>query len=109
MKTNFKTSLKKNDVVIVNAGKDKGKQGRILRMLPMKQSVLVENVNMVKRHTKQDQKNEGGIIEKEAPIHISNVMYYDAVTGKGVRIAHKVLEDGRKVRCAAGTGEVLDK
>ncbi|MBF0456184.1 MAG: 50S ribosomal protein L24 [Magnetococcales bacterium] len=109
MNKNFKTSLKKGDTVIVRTGKDKGKQGRILKMLPKKSSVLVENVNMMKRHTKQDQKNEGGIVEKEAPIHISNVMFYETVSGKGVRISHKVLEDGRKVRSAAGSGEVLDK
>ncbi|MBF0194297.1 MAG: 50S ribosomal protein L24 [Magnetococcales bacterium] len=109
MNTEFKTSLKKGDTVIVTTGKDKGKQGRILQMLPKKNAVLVENVNMMKKHTKQDQKNEGGIIEKEAPLHISNVMYYETISGKGVRISHKILEDGRKVRCAAGSGEVLDK
>jgi large subunit ribosomal protein L24 len=109
MNKHFKTSLKKGDTVIVRAGKDKGKQGRILQLLPKKQSLLVENVNMMKRHTKQDQKNEGGIVEKEAPIHISNVMYYETVSGKGVRISHTTLEDGRKVRSAAGSGEVLDK
>jgi large subunit ribosomal protein L24 len=109
MNTDFTTSLKKGDTVIVTTGKDKGKQGRILQILAKKSSVLVENVNMMKRHTKQDQKNEGGIVEKEAPLHISNVMYYETVSGKGVRISHKTLEDGRKVRCAAGSGEVLDK
>ncbi|MBF0445967.1 MAG: 50S ribosomal protein L24 [Magnetococcales bacterium] len=109
MNTDFRTSLKKGDTVIVTTGKDKGKQGRILQMLPKKNAVLVENVNMMKRHTKQDQKNEGGIVEKEAPLHISNVMYYETISGKGVRISHKILEDGRKVRCAAGSGEVLDK
>jgi large subunit ribosomal protein L24 len=109
MNKHFKTSLKKGDTVVVMTGKDKGKQGRILKMLPKKQAVLVENANMMKRHTKQDQKNEGGIVEKEAPIHISNVMYYETVSGKGVRIAYKTLEDGRKVRCAVGSGEVLDK
>ena len=80
-----------------------------MQVLAKKQSLLIENVNMIKRHTKQDQNSEGGIVEKEAPIHISNVMYYETVSGKGVRISHKVLEDGRKVRCAAGSGEVLDK
>ena len=109
MNKQFTTSLKKGDTVIVMTGKDKGKQGRILQMLPKKDSVLVENVNMMKRHTKQDQKNEGGIVEKEAPLHISNVMFYETVSGKGVRISHKTLEDGRKVRIAAGSGEVLDK
>jgi large subunit ribosomal protein L24 len=109
MNKQFKTNLKKNDTVIVMTGKDKGKQGRILQILPKKGAVLVENINMMKRHTKQDQKSEGGIVEKEAPINISNVMYYETVSGKGVRIAHKTLEDGRKVRCAAGSGEVLDK
>lgn len=109
MNKHFTTSLKKGDTVIVMTGKDKGKQGRILQMLPKKSAVLVENVNMMKRHTKQSQNNEGGIVEREAPLHISNVMYYETVSGKGVRISHKTLEDGRKVRCAAGSGEVLDK
>ncbi len=64
---------------------------------------------MIKRHMKQERDKEGGIVEKEAPIHISNVQYYEPISGKGVRIAHKTLEDGRKVRCASGSGEVLDK
>ena len=109
MNKNFKTSLKKGDTVIVRTGKDKGKQGRILQVLPKKNAVLVEKVNMIKRHTKQDRDKEGGIVEKEAPIHISKVMYFESISGKGVRISHKILEDGRKVRCAAGSGEVLDK
>nr|CRH06669.1 50S ribosomal protein L24 [Candidatus Magnetococcus massalia] len=105
----FQTDLKKGDRVVVVSGKDKGKQGDILQIIPKKSAVLVEKVNMVKRHTKPQQDQEGGIVEKEAPIHISNVMVLDPSTGKGTRIKKKVLEDGRKVRVAAGSGEVLDK
>lgn len=105
----FSTSLKKGDSVVVITGKDKGKRGRILQVLPKENRVLVEKINMVKRHTKPARDNAGGIVEKEAPIHISNVMYYDATTGKGSRIGHKLLEDGRKVRVAQCSGEVLDK
>ncbi|MEG3639783.1 50S ribosomal protein L24 [Magnetococcus sp. PR-3] len=108
-KSDFSTDLKKGDTVIVVAGKDKGKQGQILQILGKKSSVLVEKVNMIKRHTKPQQNAEGGIVEKEAPINISNVMIVDPATGKGTRIKKKVLEDGRKVRVAAGSGEVLDK
>ncbi len=103
------TNLKKGDQVVVIAGKDRGKQGRILQILPLKSKVLVEKVNMIKRHTKQQKEQEGGIVEKEAPIHLSNVMYLDATSGKGVRIGKKTLEDGRKVRIARGSGEVLDR
>ena len=101
------SNLKKGDLVVVIAGKDRGKTGRILQMLPVKNAVLVEKVNMIKRHTKPQKDKEGGIVEKEAPIHASNVMFYDR--DKGVRIGKKFLEDGRKVRIARGSGEVLDK
>lgn len=104
----MRTNLKKGDQVIVVAGKDKGKRGAILQVLTKRQAVLVEKVNMVKRHTKATKDQAGGIVDKEAPVHISNVMYLDPTTGRGVRLGHKVLEDGRKVRVARGTGEVLD-
>lgn len=108
-KSEFHTSLKKGDPVVVIAGKDKGKRGRILQVLPKESRVLVEKVNMIKRHTKQARDNPGGIVDKEAPLHISNVMYYDAAAGKGVRLKYKVLGDGRKVRVSGVSGEVLDK
>lgn len=110
MKNQISTSLKKNDQVVVITGKDKGKKGRILKMMPKGNSVIIEGVNMVKRHTKPQKEQDGGIIEKEAPINISNVMYHDATSDKGVRIGKKILEDGRKVRVMRGaSGEVIDR
>ena len=101
--------LRKGDQVVVLTGKDKGKQGAVLRVLP-DQRVLVENVNMVKRHTRPNPNRgvTGGILDKEAPIHISNVALYDSATGKGERVGVKMLEDGRKVRYFKRTGEVVD-
>ena len=101
--------LRKGDQVVVLTGKDKGKQGAVLRVLPG-QRVLVENVNMVKRHTRPNPNRgvTGGILDKEAPIHISNVALYDSATGKGERVGIKMLEDGRKVRYFKRTGEVVD-
>lgn len=107
MKKQYKTRLKKGDQVVVISGKDKGKQGRILQVLPKKDAVLVEKVNMIRRHTKADKTNEGGIVEKEAPIHKSNVMFYDPVVGKGARIRMKELSDGRRVRVSHRSGEVI--
>ncbi len=101
--------LRKGDQVVVLTGKDKGKQGAVLRVLP-DQRLLVENVNMVKRHTRPNPNKgvTGGILDKEAPIHISNVALYNSATGKGERVGVKMLEDGRKVRYFKRTGEVVD-
>ncbi|MBF0152409.1 MAG: 50S ribosomal protein L24 [Magnetococcales bacterium] len=107
-KGSFRTNLKKGDQVVVIAGKENGKRGEILKVLPEANAVLVTKLNMVKRHTKPSAGKEGGIVEKEAPIHISNVMIVDPDTGKGVRIGKKILEDGRKVRTACRSGDVLD-
>jgi len=109
MNNQSKSNLKKGDLVIVTTGRDKKKTGRILQLVRKKNAVLVEKVNMVKRHTKQGKNEEGGIIEKEAPVALSNVMYYDVSSSKGVRIGKKILEDGRKVRVMRGSGEVIDK
>ena len=109
MKDQIRTSLKKGDQVVVITGKDRGKRGRILQVLLKDRAVLVERVNMVKRHTKPQKGQEGGIVEKEAPIDISNVMYLDVTSGKGVRLGKKFLEDGRKVRVLCGSGEVIDR
>lgn len=100
--------IKKGDDVIVVTGKDKGKRGSVVRVLDDK--VVVENVNMVKRHTKANpQRGEaGGILDKEAPLHISNVMLYNPLLGRGDRVGVKVLEDGRKVRVFKSNGEVVD-
>lgn len=101
--------IRKGDQVVVLAGKDKGKQGAVLRVLA-DDRVLVENVNMVKRHTRPNPNKgiTGGILDKEAPLHISNVALYDPASGKGERMGVKRLEDGRKVRYFKGSGEVVD-
>lgn len=109
MRDQISTNLKKGDQVVVVTGRDRGRSGRVLKMLPKTNAVLVEGVNLVKRHTKPQKDREGGILEKEAPIHVSNVMYLDPASGKGVRIGKKFLEDGRKVRVMRGSGEVIDR
>jgi len=101
--------IKKGDFVVVLTGKDKGKKGEVLRSLPSASRVVVQGVNMVKRHTRPTQMSAGGIVEKEAPIHVSNVAHVDPKDGKPTRVGFKTLEDGRKVRVAKLSGEVLDK
>lgn len=100
--------IRKGDQVIVIAGKYKGQRGEVLRVLDDR--VVVQNVNLVKRHQKPNPaaNQPGGIIEREAPIHISNVMLYNPTTKKGDRVGFKILEDGRKVRFFRSTGEVID-
>ena len=100
--------IKKGDQVIVTAGKDKGKKGEVVRMLGEK--VVVSNINVVKRHTKPNPQagQPGGVVEREAPIHISNVMLFNPATGKGERVGFKVLEDGRKLRVFRSSGEAVD-
>jgi len=101
--------VKKNDTVIVISGKDKGKKGRVLAAYPRENRVLVEGVNMIKRHTRPNPKYpQGGIIEREAPIHASNVMLVDPKSGLPTRIGYKVLENGRKVRIAKRSGAQID-
>jgi large subunit ribosomal protein L24 len=101
--------IRKGDKVVVLTGKDRGKQGTVLRMLE-NDRVLVENVNVVKRHTRPNpQRNvTGGILQKEAPIHVSNVALFNAGSGKGERVGLRTLEDGRKVRFFKKAGEVAD-
>ena len=100
--------IKKGDQVVVIAGKNKGQKGEVVRVLADK--VVVQNINMVKRHTKPNpQANQpGGIIEREAPIHISNVMLFNSASSKGERVGYKTLDDGRKVRVYRSSGEVVD-
>jgi len=94
---NNKLHVKKDDTVIVITGKDKGKKGRVIAAYPRENRVLVEGVNLIKRHTKPNQANpQGGIIEREAPIHVSNVMHIDPKSGKPTRIGYKILENGKK-------------
>jgi large subunit ribosomal protein L24 len=107
---NNKLHVKKDDTVIVITGKDKGKKGRIIAAYPRENRVLVEGVNMVKKHAKPTQQNpQGGILDQEAPIHVSNVMLVDPKTNKPTRVGYKVLENGQKVRVAKKSGEVIDK
>lgn len=106
---NNKLHVKKDDTVFVISGKDKGKKGRVIVAYPRENRVLVEGINMVKRHTKPSQQNpQGGIIEKEAPIHVSNVMLADPKSGLPTRIGYKTLDNGNKVRIAKRSGEVID-
>ena len=100
--------IKKGDQVVVNAGKDKGKQGEVVRVDGDR--VVVANVNIVKRHTKPNPQAgvAGGVVEREASIHISNVSVVNPATGKGERVGFKVLEDGRKLRVFRSSGEALD-
>jgi large subunit ribosomal protein L24 len=104
-------SVRKNDEVLVITGKDRGKTGRVLQVLPERNRVVVEGVNMIKRHTKPNpQKNiKGGIVERESSIHASNVQPIDPESGKATRVGRKVLEDGRRVRVSRRSGSVLDK
>jgi large subunit ribosomal protein L24 len=101
--------VKKGDKVMVISGKDKGKTGVILASFPKKDRVLVEGVNIVKKHSKPSQMNpQGGIINQEAPIHVSNVMPIDPKSGEPTRVGYKIV-DGNKVRVAKKSGEILDK
>ena len=100
--------IRKGDQIIVIAGADKGKKGEVVRVVGEK--IVVQNVNIIKRHTKPNPQAgiAGGIVEREAPIHISNVMLFDSAAGKGDRVGFKVLEDGRKVRVFRSSGEAID-
>lgn len=102
--------FRKGDEIIVIAGKDKGKTGTVLKVNYLEDKVIVENINMAKRHTKGNpmQGTAGGIIEKEMPIDISNIAIYNPVTKKGDRVGFRTLEDGRKVRYFKSTNEVVD-
>jgi large subunit ribosomal protein L24 len=101
--------LKTGDKVIVISGKDKGKQGKILKVLRETNSVIVEGINIVKKHMKPRANNEqGGIIEKEAPIHASNVMILDPKTGKQTKVKYEINKDNKKIRIAKKSGQKLD-
>ncbi len=104
-----KLKIKKGDNVVVVAGRDKGRTGEVLRVLPAERRVVVQGVNMVKRHTKPRMGDPGGIVEKELALHISNIAHVDPASGKPTRIGYKLLEDGRKVRVARRSGEVIDR
>ncbi|CCZ81770.1 50S ribosomal protein L24 [Odoribacter laneus] len=105
---NRKFHIKKGDLVYVNAGVDKGKQGKVLEMFPEQERAIVEGINMVSKHTKPNAKNpQGGIIKKEAPIHISNLNVVDPSTNKPTRVGRKLNDKGKLVRYAKKSGEIL--
>ena len=103
-----KLRIKKGDEVIVITGKDKGKKGSVLRVVPADRRILVQGVNMVKRHTRPTSAGPGGIIEQEAMLDVSNVAHIDPKLDKPTRFGYRVLENGRKVRYAKLSGEVID-
>jgi large subunit ribosomal protein L24 len=102
--------VRKGDTVMVVAGKERGKKGKVLRVIPEKGRVVVERLNLIKKHQKPTQKvRQGGIIEREGSIHLSNVMLVDPNSDKPTRVGMKELSDGKKVRVARRSGEMLDK
>jgi len=104
-----KLKIKKGDSVVVITGRDKGKTGEVLRVLPANSRVVVQGINVAKRHTRPRMGDPGGIIERELTIHISNVAHIDPHSSKPTRIGYKRLDDGRKVRFARRSGEVIDR
>ena len=106
--TQPKLKIKKGDRVVVIAGRDKGKRGEVLKVIPAESRALVQGVNIVRRHQKQTPQQDGGIIAKEAPIHISNIAIEDPADGSPSRIGYKFLDGGRKLRFAKRSGEMID-
>ncbi len=104
-----KLKVKKGDKVVVLTGRDKGRTGEIVKAMPRENRVIVQGVNMIKRHTRPTQSHGGGIVEKEASIHVSNVAIIDPKDNKPTRVGFKKLDDGRKVRVARRSGEVIDQ
>ncbi len=100
--------IRKGDRVIVTAGRDKGKRGEVRQVMPDDGRAIVAGVNLVRRHTRQTAQTEGGIITKESTIHLSNLAILDPKTGKPTRVGFKILDDGRKVRVARGSGDLID-
>ncbi len=103
-----KLKVKKGDRVIVVAGKDKGKSGDVLKVLPNENRAVVSGVNVARKHQKQTAAQDGGIVSKELSIHVSNLAHIDPKDGKATRVGYKVLDDGKKVRVARRSGEVID-
>jgi len=100
--------IKKGDKVDVITGRDKGRSGEVVRVMPAEERAIVRGVNMVKRHQRQTMQTEGGIINKEASVHLSNLALSDPKDGKPTRVGFKVLEDGRKVRFSKRSGDLID-
>ena len=102
------SNIKKGDRVIVISGRDKGKKGEVLKIFPKEDRALIQGINVVKRHQRQTQSQQGGIVTKESPVHSSNLAHVDPKSGGATRIGFKTLGDGRKVRFAKKSGEVID-
>ena len=100
--------IKKGDKVVVLAGRDKGRSGEVVQVMPLEERALVRGVNIVKRHQRQTGTQEGGITSKEAPIHLSNLAIADPKDGKASRVGFKIQDDGRKVRVAKRSGDLID-
>ncbi len=100
--------IKKGDKVVVLTGRDKGRTGEVFQVMPKEERALVRGVNLVKRHQRQTMNQEGGIIQKEAPVHLSNLALADPKDGKPTRVGFKILDDGRKVRVAKRSGDLID-
>lgn len=105
----IKLKIKKGDKVKVIAGKNKGKTGDVIKVFPASNKLIVSGINLVKKHTKPSQMSEGGIIQKELPIHISNVSHIDPKTSVVTKVGYKTLEDGKKIRFAKKSGEIISK
>ena len=103
-----KCKIKKGDKVIVRAGRDKGKRGEVLKVMPAENRAIVQGVNQVRRHTRQSAQSAGGIVVKEMSIHLSNLGVVDPKSDSATRVGYKILDDGRKVRFAKDSGEVID-
>ena len=104
-----KLKIKKGDNVVVISGRDKGKRGQVLRVFPDENRLIVQNVHVARRHTRPRLGEPGGIVDKELTIHVSNVAHIDPQSNKPTRVGYRMLDDGRKVRVARRSGEVLDK
>jgi large subunit ribosomal protein L24 len=100
--------IKKGDKVVVLTGKDKGRSGEVLQVMPADQRALVRGINVATKHQKQSASEQGGLVRNEAPIHLSNIALADPTTGKPTRVGFKTLDDGRKVRFAKASGETID-
>ena len=102
------SNIRKGDKVVVISGSDKGKKGEVIKLFPKEERALVRGVNVVKRHQRQTQRQQGGIVSKEASVHLSNLAHVDPKSGGATRIGYKTLNDGKRVRVAKKSGEVID-
>ena len=102
------SKIRKGDKVVVISGSDKGKKGEVIKLLPKEDRALVRGINVVKRHQRQTQRQQGGIVSKEASVHLSNLAHADPKSGGATRIGYKTLNDGKRVRVAKKSGEVID-